>query len=105
MPKKRKKKHKRIAFEGHILAYARDEREKILRRVVLDLFHTFNFNLLNLSDINGYTPDLIFDNKDCILIIELKSYHKSVLCAESEAVQIMKYAAAMRANKKKLQLS
>ncbi len=72
--------------------------------IVTKLFQELNYkkieweSLLNFK-LYAYDPDLIFENEDCLLIIELKSYLKNVVCAEIEASQVLKYATAVKSIK------
>lgn len=104
MEKIRKKRFHRIIHKGSFLKKAREHREETLKQIVIELLNHYNFNQIDWRSLpnyhtHKYEPDIFFENGNCLLIVELKAYHKSTVCAEREAAQILKYAAAVKSVK------
>ncbi|MHA1298530.1 MAG: hypothetical protein ACTSO9_03705 [Candidatus Helarchaeota archaeon] len=101
MQKKQKIRHWKTRHKGHLLKRARDHREETLKEIVVEVFKDLSFSELDWRTLpnyhsHKYEPDVFLKNEDCLLIIELKAYHKNTICAEREAAQILKYAAAVK---------
>ncbi|MHA1377508.1 MAG: hypothetical protein ACTSRG_03895 [Candidatus Helarchaeota archaeon] len=108
MQEQRKKRHYKITYKGSYLKKAREHREDTLREIVVELFTHYNFRKIDWRTLphyhtHKYEPDVFFENDNCILIIELKAYHKNTICAEREAAQILKYATALKSVKEKFE--
>lgn len=82
---------KNFGFQKH--SSAQKQREEALCFIIQDLFKALNFEEVE-NPFDSYTPDLVFKKGNCLLIIELKAFHKDTICAEPQINQIIKYALA-----------
>ncbi len=79
---------------GQSLEQAREQREKTLKYIVLEIFHALNYQEVKERLIYSYKPDLVLEKDDHLLIIELKAFHEDTIVADPQIGQVMKYAAA-----------
>jgi len=76
---------------GQTLHSVRRQREKCLEFIVRDLFKTYGFEVSLKSELGNYYPDMLIKNDTVQIYFELKAYHESYLCGDTEISQVMKY--------------
>jgi hypothetical protein len=76
---------------GQTLHSVRRQREKCLEYVVRDLFKSYGFKVSLKPRLGIYHPDIMIRKDKVKVYLELKAYHQSYLCGDTEISQVLKY--------------
>jgi len=78
---------------------AQHQREECLTTVVMNLFSQMGYTCTEQPEYIGeLSPDILAENDTQKIVIELKAYHRKMVCAEPEFAQAIRYAQAARDN-------
>ncbi len=76
---------------GQTLKSVRRQREKCLELIVKNFFEKLGFKSKLKPKLGIYQPDMLIKKEELTCYIELKAYHNSYICGDTEISQIMKY--------------
>ncbi|MFX0105218.1 MAG: hypothetical protein ACFE75_06985, partial [Candidatus Hodarchaeota archaeon] len=86
-----KEQFKIYKFGGQTLHSSRRQREKCLELTTRALFEKYGFKVKLKPKLGPYHPDMLIKKDKLTIYVELKAYHESYLCGDSEIAQVMKY--------------